>query len=104
VLVVYGVKGLYKLNNSDYLELLDHTEDCKGKTFHITNALLRGDPDYFGLEMNVGWKTPFDITLQLPPGVKHPNIQKWQKFDITFVCKEGSLRRGNEIISIERAD
>jgi hypothetical protein len=102
--------SLFKVSITD---LIDKTASYKGQT--ITLKLAVGDSnlstgkslrDYVG--QNVKFYTwgekgaRLDIVIAIPEGLTVPNAGWGDHLNVTFVCKNGSLRDGNEAKSIER--
>jgi hypothetical protein len=104
--------SLFKVSITD---LIDKTASYKGQT--ITLNLVVGDSnllpskgkslrDYVGQNVKLfafGEKgARLEIVIAIPEGLTVPNVGYGDYLNVTFVCKNGSLRDGNEAKSIER--
>jgi len=100
-----------QMNIADFI---DNTANYKGE--YITLNLTVMEPifadkghslrDFAGRDVRFYTRAPnggrLNIVLSLPAGLPVPNVGYLDRVEVTFVCKDGSLRSGNEARSIVR--
>ncbi len=99
--------GTTTFDRSNGSELLDNTASFKGKQIRVEvnydGGGLRRDNRLITMVGRVYYRGgKFDISFDIPPSAVQPNVRPGDNLVVTFVCKEGSLSSGNEVIKIER--
>ena len=102
-----------KAGSVDTADLLKNPSKYKGQT--ITLTLLVDEPiknkgslkDYVGKDVKFAALTKnrqrLEIKITIPDGLEVPKAGYGDVVKVTFVCKDGSLQKGNEAKSIETA-
>ncbi len=101
-------------HSEDINDFIDNTEKFSGKTITILlfvgSHILKDEGhslrDFVGSNVKFfayGSKMGFlDIVISIPHSLSVPNAGYSDQMRVTFICREGSLRKGNQAVSIER--
>ena len=118
-----GIGGCSSSSGSDELRhygpkvnlahFISNTAAYKGKSFtlwlKVDEAIDRNQgqslQDCVGREVRFGTVAPtgerLSLVVSIPEGLVVPDVGYGDEVGVTFICKRGSLRQGNEALSIE---
>lgn len=98
----------------DWADFIDNTGNYKGKTITLTlrvnssvfadegrslRNLIGRNVELYGFGPN---SERLDVIVSIPSDLSVPNVAFAESVVVTFLCKEGNLRRGNEAKAIKR--
>lgn len=105
-------KGSGAPGETDIVDFIDNTHSYKGKTLtlplNIVGSIRGTLRDNLGQEVKFWTSTKggarLDVVILIPPSLAVPNARSLDEVIVTFVCKEGDLRHGNEATKIKRKE
>jgi hypothetical protein len=97
----------------DVVDFIDNTKKYAGRTLKMRLNLyssIFGDKgqslqNYTGSSVNFGGyfgKSRLDVRVYIPKSLAVPKATYGDSLDVSFICRDGDLRNGNEAISISR--
>ncbi len=98
------------LGKNEVVELIDNTLKFRGRTVtvEVSVAFLEGTlRDHLGEEVEFNGfganAARLDVRAVIPAGLDVPAAKSFDSVIVSFVCKDGNLKHGNEVQKIVRA-